>query len=287
MNVYPTMGASFLATVDWLYAGLMRTAGANPACDSAQGLEGRLVYAGELHSAGCALVAAANIAGAASLTASADPVAQRQALRDGVIDFLVTTLDEALRILKNEVRKQQPVAVCVAMPPESVEAEMLERGVLPDLLPPGSLDAIRFEAFLAQGARQVDPASAETSEIVLTWSVGGMQTLWLSRLDAILDDCLGEEDVAARRWLHHAPRYLGRLAGGVRLLRSRAAVGREFLRRVEEQVARGEIDAPVDVSIGSRGRTEKQRFSPVARPPSAKPFKAAEPVSLLFCPKVH
>ncbi len=48
----------------------------------------------------------------------------------------MTSLDEALRILKNEIRKRETVAVCVAAAPETVEREMLERGVLPDLLPP-------------------------------------------------------------------------------------------------------------------------------------------------------
>jgi hypothetical protein len=51
-------------------------------------------------------------------------------------DFLVTSLDEALRILKNEIRKREAVAVCVAAAPRPWRCEMLERGVLPDLLRP-------------------------------------------------------------------------------------------------------------------------------------------------------
>ncbi len=77
---------------------------------------------------------AANIAGAASLVATADRAAQKQAIRDGVADFLVNSLDEALRILKNQLRKRETVAVCVGLAPEAVEREMQERGVLPDLL---------------------------------------------------------------------------------------------------------------------------------------------------------
>lgn len=287
MSVNSTMGTSFLATVDWLYAGLMSSAETDSARAPGQGLGGRLVYAGELHRAGCALVAAANIAGAASLAASADPIAQKQAVRDGVIDFLVNNLDEALRILKNEIRKQQPVAVCVAVGAESVETQMQERGVLPDLLPPGSLDAIRFEPFLSLGARQVNPAGAEGNDVVLTWSVAGAQALWLPKLDAILEDCLGETDAVARRWLHYAPRYVGRLSGGARLLRCKAEIGREFLRCVQNQIAQGEIDAPVEVSLTSAGRTEKRRFSPVARPPSTNLFRPVELGSLQSCPKVH
>jgi urocanate hydratase len=97
------------------------------------GLGGKLFYAGELDGEGRALVVAANIAGAASLVATADRAAQKQAIRDGVADCLVNSLDEALRILKNQLRKRETVAVCLGLAPEAVEREMLERGVLPDL----------------------------------------------------------------------------------------------------------------------------------------------------------
>lgn len=52
------------------------------------------------------MVRAANIAGAASLSATTDAIAQRNSIRDRVVDFLVTSLDEARRILKNEIRKR-------------------------------------------------------------------------------------------------------------------------------------------------------------------------------------
>src|SRR5258708_6961879 len=109
-----------------------------PKLDPDLGLGGKLLYCGELDPEGFRLVRAANIAGAASLSASADLERQKRAIREGVIDFLVTTLDEALRILKNEIRKRQGVAVGIALPPESVEREMIERGVVPDLLFPGA-----------------------------------------------------------------------------------------------------------------------------------------------------
>ncbi len=96
-------------------------------------LGGRLLYAGELDDEGRVVVLAGNIAGCATLAATADIAAQKQAIRDGVVDFLVTSLDESLRILKNEVRKKGTVAVCVAASPEEIEQQMLERGVEPDL----------------------------------------------------------------------------------------------------------------------------------------------------------
>src|SRR5580692_3986364 len=94
-----------------LYAALLQ------AGDCAAGLGGKLVWTAGLDERGCALMRAANIAGAASLGCTADPAALRHANREGVADFLVTSLDEALRILKNEIRKQQTVSVGISAAP--------------------------------------------------------------------------------------------------------------------------------------------------------------------------
>jgi hypothetical protein len=183
------------------------------------GLGGHLLYAGEINDQSRLLLYAANIAGAASLAASADPATQRQAIRDGVVDFLVTSLEEALRILKNEIRKHQTVSVAVATSAETLTAQMLDRGVLPDLLPasiPGSDD---LEKFLAQGAKPIADPPPMPGELVI-WSVDAQFARWLPRIDACADAILLPGDHVRRRWLRFAPRYLGRLAQrqhGVRL----------------------------------------------------------------------
>src|SRR5438270_10726114 len=105
-----------------------------PADSQTSDLGGKLLYAGALDDNGRALITAANIAGAASLCATENEQDQKQAIRDGIVDFLVTSLDEALRILKNEIRKRAPVAVCIAAPHAESELQMSERGVAPDLL---------------------------------------------------------------------------------------------------------------------------------------------------------
>jgi len=266
MTTEPSLLPSFAATVDWLYAGLVRDRHADLGLDAENGLGGRFLYAGELHEAGSALVVAANIAGAASLTASVDIATQKQAIRSGVIDFLVNSLDEALRILKNEIRKRETVAVCVTRAPEDVEREMLELGVQPNLLPPGVLDALRFEDFIAQGARQVDPAAAGEGQTVLTWRVDEMPALWLPKLDTEARDCLASdksaEAWAALRWLHLAPRYMGRLAGESHLLRCHTKAAQDFVDLVQKQVASGRLGVAVEVGLGGRGQTEVHRFLP-------------------------
>jgi len=266
MTTDPQSLVSFPATVDWLYAGLAQFANSHPGSEKEPGLGGTLLYAGELEGPGSALVVAGNIAGAASLAASADLARQRQAVRDGVIDFLVTTLDEALRIFKNEIRKRNSVAVCVTQSPEAVEREMVELGVLPDLLPPGVLDAPAYKVFLDQGARQVNPFSAGGSHTVLTWRVNSEPASWLPKLDAIADDCLGSSRAAeawsARRWLRLSPRYLGRLAQGVRLLRCDAHVAKCFLAKVRDQVAQEAMTVPVEIHLSSGSKTELHLISP-------------------------
>ena len=240
------------------FTALIQSAGSN----AETGLGGRLLYAGELDAEGRALIVAANIAGAASLAATAEPVAQKQAIRDGVADFLVTTLDEALRILKNEIRKRETVAVCVAGAPDEVEHEMLERGVQPDLLRPCAAAAPRYASFLNKGAQQIQLSDLDENQTLLAWSVAASPAQWLPKLDALAHDCLASEDAAARRWLRLAPRYLGRLAQNQRLLRCNGETAQKFLAQLRDQVEQGEIKVPVEVRLTTLAQTEQHQFSP-------------------------
>jgi hypothetical protein len=250
-----TTAFKFMFLVERFYAGLAAFAGA--AADAESGLGGRLLYAGELDIGARALVVAANIAGAASLTATADTTAQKQAMRDGVVDFLVTSLDEALRILKNEIRKRETVAVCVGLAPEIVEREMAERGVRPDLLRPEAPDRPEAAAFLSQGALPIEFAAPEENLALLTFHVAVAPAVWMPKLDAIAVACLREDPSpaawVARRWLLLGPRYMGRMAQGVRVVNCAPQSARLFLARVELAVERGEIGAQVWMSF-NRGK---------------------------------
>jgi urocanate hydratase len=57
----------------------------------------------------------------------------RNALRTGSCDFVVNTLDEALRAIKNEIRKHRPLSVGLEGEPSGVLAEIIDRGVSPEL----------------------------------------------------------------------------------------------------------------------------------------------------------
>jgi urocanate hydratase len=247
LAVDPIQAEGFALQVERLYAGLIRNAGtpglASETRDPEPSLGGKLLYAGQLDEEARALLTAANIAGAASLAASADAATRKQALRDGVVDFLVTSLDEALRILKNEIRKRETVTVCVALEPETVEQEMLERGVAPDLLRPAAED-------LPEG------------QTLLSWRVASSPSIWLPKLDAIALDCLDSQAGTARRWLHLAPRYLGRMAQGLRVLRCGESAAANFLERMRREVESGEIGVRVELKLSREGQSEQYSFAP-------------------------
>ena len=200
-------------------------------------LGGSLLYAGELHQEGRALVAASNIAGAASLCATANQQAQKQAIRDGIADFLVTSLDEGLRILKNEIRKRAPVAVCIAAAPAPIEAEMAERGVVPDFLASGSGDH-----------------SLPDDIALVSWSVSAAPAHWMPKLDAFALECAADLSGAARRWLRLSPRYLGRLAQSFHVVLADRAFATRFMEGVVA-LEGGRIPAKLQVSY--RGGCEE------------------------------
>lgn len=246
----PPPAFAFTLQVERLYAALLRTA--NHSGEQEPSLGGKLLYAGELAPHGRALLVAGNIAGAASLAATADVAAQKQSIREGVTDFLVNSLDEALRILKNEIRKRETVAVCTAAAPEAVEREMLERGVIPDLLPPAGLYVTACE------------------RSILSWRVAAAPAQWLPKLDAIALNCLNElpnpDSATARRWLRVAPRYLGRMAQGLRLLHCEPDVAKRFVARAGEAVQRGEIAVEVEIALDT-GEEPLRLYPPTSSVP--------------------
>jgi hypothetical protein len=196
-----------------LYASLLR------GVDPELGLGGKLLWAGDLDEGGCALMRAANIAGAASLGCTADAVALRHANRDGVADFLVNSLDEALRILKNEIRKRQVVSVGISVAAETVAEEMQEWGVLPDLLPSAdNAGGAALSWFLASGSRRIENAALPEGWSFRAWSSAP------AGFDAAAAAILPQQDQLNRRWIRLSPRYLGPSARRLRSLACSAEI---------------------------------------------------------------
>ena len=97
-------------------------------------LAGKLIVSGGMGGMGGAQPLAATMTGAAFLGIEVDPERIKKRLKTGYCDFMVTSLDEALRILKNAVRKKENVSVGLVGNCADIIPELAERGVVPDIL---------------------------------------------------------------------------------------------------------------------------------------------------------
>ncbi len=97
-------------------------------------LAGKLIVSGGMGGMGGAQPLAATMTGAAFLGIDVDPERIKKRIKTGYCDFMVNTLDEALRILKNAVRKKENVSVGLVGNCADVIPELAELGVVPDIL---------------------------------------------------------------------------------------------------------------------------------------------------------
>ena len=233
------------------YRGLIESAGTAHVAE--HGLGGKLLYIGELDEQGRAIAIAGNVAGCATLAVTADPDAQKQAVRDGVVDFLVTSLDEAVRILKNEIRKHSTVAVCIAATPGDVEPEILDRGVQPDLT---REDAIH------QAGLDFQESSQDRQSATVMWAVEALPARWLPRLDAVALQSLQPSHQWSRRWIRHSPRYLGKVASNLRVISADREFATRFTEHLRSTFDSQEIGTAATVWVTSEAGPEEYRFHP-------------------------
>ena len=97
-------------------------------------LAGKLVVTGGMGGMGGAQPLAATMNGAAFLGIDVNPERIKRRVKAGYCDLMVNHLDEALRILKNAVRKAEPTSVGLVGNCADLIPELARRGVVPDLL---------------------------------------------------------------------------------------------------------------------------------------------------------
>jgi len=97
-------------------------------------LAGKVIVSGGMGGMGGAQPLAATMTGAAFLGIEVDPERIKKRLKTGYCDFMVTSLDEALRILKNAIRKKENVSVGLVGNCADIIPELAARGVVPDIL---------------------------------------------------------------------------------------------------------------------------------------------------------
>ncbi len=207
------------------YAGLQRLAAERGAVESGQAawLGGWLLGVFELEPAGIAALVGGAVAGAAVLAVDGRRERVKELLRLGICDFVVNDLDEAVRILKNEVRKRQAVSVGLVGDPEAKAGEMVERGLQPELLAGGRIAV--SDRLVERGAVWV--RGEALGGIQVGWRLRNETAAWaagavLARVDelaaAMLDEN-GAETAWRRAWLQRAPRYMGRRLAAERCVR--------------------------------------------------------------------
>ncbi len=187
---------------------------------------GALILSCGLGPQGAALSIAANIAGAVCLSIEESPTVAHQALRSGSCDFVVNTLDEALRAMKNEVRKHLPLSVGLQANLLETLQELLDRGVAPQLFTDLShLEARAFaRSFKSNGAIIMDfdrtnPEAIDADALLETtlaqshWHLESFPQPTPSALrafDARALNLIAPEDTLRSKWLHAAPKILPR-----------------------------------------------------------------------------
>jgi urocanate hydratase len=97
-------------------------------------LAGKLVVTGGVGGMGGAQPLAATMNGAAFLGIDVDAERIKRRVKTGYCDVMVSSLDEALRILKNAVRKGEATSVGLVGNCADVIPELAKRGVVPDIL---------------------------------------------------------------------------------------------------------------------------------------------------------
>jgi len=227
------------------------------------GFGGRLLYAGALEGLGCAMMVAGNVAGCATLAVTADEAVQKRAIRDGVADFLVTSLDEALRILKNEIRKHKSVSVCIGTDRGTVEQEMMKRGVLPDLVFADDSTTLPLVSRFGEDVREIRMSKPKPTEAFIKWQVAQSPAQWMPKLDAIALDCLADEPWT-QRWIRVSSRYLGRAALAERAFHCEAQAAMRILREFDAAAQEGAIATEVAVNIMDEGESKVFRLRPPA-----------------------
>ena len=195
---------------------------------------GRLIFTcGDACSA-TGLPAAVSIAGGTTFALDPDAATVKSVFRSGGIDFVVNTLDEAVRVLKNEVRKHTPLSVALTADPAAVLAEMAERGIQPDLqvsldapanpllVPPAPLPQLpkvpQLHLANAEGiAAPTETLSRWLSAHSLTEALV-TPTTSLRALDETLLSLIPAEDTVRRLWVQRISHYQRATPGAGRAL---------------------------------------------------------------------
>jgi urocanate hydratase len=225
---------------------------------SMKSLAGRLVVCVGFGLKGAELALATTIAGGAFLGIDPSSEHLKAAVRNGSCDFMVNTLDESLRVLKNELRRQKALSVGLLGDASTILPAMVDRGVQPDLiadtLPPdnetASIQRDALHQLIARGAVSVDTRSDKSfhsSEMVeVVWTASSLADL--KRMDALALEQLPPDDIIRQRWLRQASGCFHRQRPLQRVLELLPEELISLLRAFQNAASASAIQSPAAVS---------------------------------------
>ncbi len=226
-----------------------------------------------------ALPLAATMNGAAFLGIDADAGRIKRSVKAGYCDVMVNNLDEALRILKNAVRKCEAASVGLIGELVHVISEMASRGVVPDLLAEIGRDQEDHTASaLRDGVRQLEsfgsivfrPFSSIDASDSVYWVALSGEASDIQRTDRLLLDLFPDGEPLGR-WIQ----TLGRRSRHQGLPARASCLSAEQRSRfgiaLNRLVAAGEVKAPFVIvrqaaayARTQNSATKTQEFAPLS-----------------------
>jgi urocanate hydratase len=214
---------------------------------------GKLVATCGMGAAGGAFGLAASMHGAAFLGIEVDAEHVKRRVKTGYCDVMVNDLDEALRILKNAVRKGEPASVGLVSDAAKVMPELAGRGVVPDLLanhtPPGTRDGYSeaVVALFRLGAKSFDADCAPSTErLPVRWVALSGEPSDARRIDQFILQHFADDEPLCQ-WIQLVRRRLKHFGLPVRACWLSTPQRCELALAINDLVARGELKAPVAI----------------------------------------
>ena len=231
-------------------------------------LAGRLIACVGFALEGAELALATTISAGAFL--GIDPSSDRlkAAVRHGSCNFMVNTLDESLRVLKNELRKKNALSVGLLGDPSAILPAMVERGVQPDLVADtASSDNVAavsrcrpsLQQLIERGAGSIDTPAAKLSPaaglVEVVWTASSMADL--RHMDTLALQQLPPDDTIRRRWLQQAPGCFHRQRPLQRVLDLLPEELTRLLNAFQNAIATGKLQSPAAVTWQSEDASKQ------------------------------
>lgn len=236
------------------YLQLLSIAAAQFTDASANGLAGLLLTCVGFGLEDAELALATTISGGTFLGIDPSTEHLKTAVRNGSCDFMVNTLDESLRVLKNELRKKKSLSVGLLGDATATLHAMVERGVQPDLVADcgesnhtaGGDYPSALLLLIERGTVPVDTRalnhSLDSGFLELIWTAASIADL--RRMDELALQQLPEDDSIRRRWLQQAPGYFHRQRPLQRVLGMHSEEVSRLAEDFQKAISAGEIQSP-------------------------------------------